>query len=157
MSPNRPVPPAARATRPRSPWAAAASLCLALSVFALGAGCTTQTMILSKPEGAKVMMDDTRLLGQTPILLKEQAWVWTKHRLEFTLEGYQPERLEIEGSVRWGNVLATLYGCVTCLVWPLALLGQLPPEVIAVMRPDYSVDPFATSMRMVASPEIDFD
>lgn len=115
-------------------------LCIASAL--VWSGCVSNTMITSSPTGAHVTMDKTKRIGQTPILLQEQAWVWTKHELRFSHEGYRAEVIEVSARARPEMLFLSCFGVVTCCYWPLALLGKTPGKLHIKLTPDYSVDPF---------------
>lgn len=116
-------------------------------------------MITSNPTGAKVILDQNKHLGRTPILLQEHPWVWTTHRLSFTHQGYRPATLKVEARARPELIGLTCFGTVTCCLWPMAFAGRLPPSVHATMTADRSVDPFeaVTPTSYTQSPEINFE
>ena len=122
-------------------------------------GCVSNTMITSTPTGAHVTLDKTKRIGQTPILLQEQAWVWTKHELRFSHEGYRAEVIEVGARMRPEMIFLTCFGSVTCCYWPLALLGKTPSKLHIKLTPDYSVDPFDGVKRtsLDDNPRINFE
>lgn len=116
--------------------------------------CTTQLPIYSRPDGATVIMDEDRELGQTPLLLEEQAWVWTKHTLTFVREGYEPRTVEVAAKVRPVNLaLCFVGGCLMWPLWPLALLGEYRDELVVRLEPrEGDVDPFEELEREARRP-----
>jgi hypothetical protein len=94
-------------------------------------GCGTAVEISSRPPGAEVIMDRQVVLGRTPILLKEQAWLWTSHTLTLRKEGYVTEVVELEAS----SVPSSLIICL-CLwpLWPLSLQGSYGVPVVIEME-----------------------
>lgn len=108
-----------------------AALALGLGWMVLS-GCGTSTKLSSRPHGAEVIMDGDRLLGRTPILLQEQAWLWTDHTLTFRKEGYLTEQVTLEGEASAANVIVCL-----CLwpLWPLSLQGVYQDRVVIDMEP----------------------
>ena len=129
------------------------------AVLGMGSGCVSNTMITSSPSGAHVTLDKTKRIGQTPILLREQAWVWTKHELRFSHEGYRAEVIEVSARARPEMIFLTCFGSVTCCYWPLALLGKTPSKLHIKLTPDYSVDPFDGVKRtsLDDNPRINFE
>ena len=110
-------------------------------LMALGSGCVSTLPIYSRPPGAEVVMDETKELGPTPILLKEQVWVWTSHSLTFTKEGYKPETVEVSASARPVSLALCSVGvCFMWMLWPVALLGRYRGELIVRLE----LDPAAT-------------
>ncbi len=101
------------------------------------AGCASTTLIMSEPEGAHVTLDG-RVLGQTPIRLKLQPWVWRKHQLTFSHEGYQDERAVLGADVYPAAVILYSGLCLTLCLWPLPLYGKVPPRVDITLQPGLS-------------------
>jgi len=96
-------------------------------------GCATSTPIYTRPAGADVTLEDGRELGQTPIILREQTWIWTKHTLTFTKSGYKPETIQLKASAEPVNLALCFVGsCVMWMLWPIALLGNYRVEEIVV-------------------------
>jgi hypothetical protein len=62
------------------------ALCIIVALFA---GCTSTTVIHSKPEGATVYIDDMNV-GKTPYTQKDSKIVGTKIVVRLKLEGYEP-------------------------------------------------------------------
>ena len=59
------------------------------TISLLVAGCTSTTVIHSRPEGAKVYEDNV-YVGTTPYTQKDTKIVGTKTPLRLTMEGYEP-------------------------------------------------------------------
>jgi len=59
------------------------------TISSLVAGCTSTTVIHSRPEGAKVYEDNV-YVGTTPYTQKDTKIVGTKTPLRLTMEGYEP-------------------------------------------------------------------
>lgn len=59
-----------------------------LTMTSFIAGCTSTTVIHSKPEGAKVYMDNV-YVGKTPYTYKDMKIVGSKTPLELKLDGYE--------------------------------------------------------------------
>lgn len=103
-------------------------LCVALS------GCISTTKIYSKPSGATVVIDDTRLLGETPIELEQQVWLWTSHSLTFIADGYVTQTVALKNTgIRWAHALICL--CTAGLVFPTAMASTYPEQVVVEMTP----------------------
>lgn len=132
---------------------------LLLLFFVTGAtsACTSSMAIYSRPSGAKVVMDKTKPLGQTPILLREQTWIWTRHTFTFTQEGYAPQTIKVSAKARPANMVLAVCG-TSCCLWPIALLGQLPRDIVAQMAED-QIDPFdaVEKTTLQEQPEISFE
>jgi hypothetical protein len=111
-----------------------AALALGLGWVVLS-GCGTSTKLSSRPHGAEVIMDGERLLGRTPLLLQEQAWLWTDHTLTFRKEGYLTEQVTLEANANAANVIVCL-----CLwpLWPLSLQGVYQDRVVVNLEPSHS-------------------
>ena len=94
-------------------------------ILGLHVGCAKRVYMKSDPSGATVTLDDGRVLGTTPLLLKEDVWVWTGHEVTFTKEGYAPRTLKLNAKARPGNVAACGIGsCVMWMVWPICIIGE---------------------------------
>jgi len=120
------------------------ALIIALSAMMLGqTACTTSLPLYSRPEGAEVVMDDKRALGQTPILLKEQAWVWTSHTFTFTKAGYRPETIKVRARPRIPNIAFCLLGiCISWLVWPAGFVGGYKREIVVNLQREFDEEEF---------------
>ncbi|MEM1347155.1 MAG: PEGA domain-containing protein [Myxococcota bacterium] len=115
---------------------------LGVSAALTSAGCASQLLITSRPTGAEVIIDDEYILGETPIVLKEQAWWVTKpgrpnHTLTFKLDGYETATREVQARPRIANFV-TLGVCFPFLwfMWPIGLLGRYPEDVIVELVPE---------------------
>ncbi len=96
-------------------------------------GCATKTVIYSRPADAHVTMDETKQLGPTPFVLKEDTWAWTHHTLTFTKEGYAPETIEVDAQADPTKIFACILGgCVTWMFWPVGFLGAYEERAIGV-------------------------
>ncbi|GEM_PF-5555306 len=117
-----------------------------LCAMTLGStACTTTLPLYSRPEGAEVVMDEKRALGQTPILVKEQAWVWTSHTFTFTKDGYRPETIKVRARPRIPNVAFCLLGfCISWLVWPVGFAGEYKREIVVNLEREFDADDFET-------------
>jgi|MDSZ01.3.fsa_nt_gb hypothetical protein len=105
--------------------------------------CTTTLPIYSRPEGAEVVMDEKRALGQTPIVVKEQAWVWTSHTFTFTKEGYRPETIKVRARPKIPNVAFCLLGfCISWIVWPVGFSGEYKREIVVNLEREFDADAF---------------
>ena len=105
-------------------------------------GCATRTPVYSKPRGATVVMDGARVIGTTPIVIKEYPWLFQKHELVFSKQGYYDETVVMAPSgnpVNYGICLAG--SCVSWMFWPIAMLGRYPEEIVVELRPDGSHPP----------------
>ncbi len=97
-----------------------------LLLCASSTGCVSETAIYTRPAGAEVvLLDRGRVLGKTPILLRDQVWVFTEHELEFTKPGYLPRRIKLDPTARPLNIaFCAICSVATWPVWPMALLGD---------------------------------
>lgn len=128
-------------------------LLLLLIVVMLSSACTSTMGIYSRPAGADVVMDRDKTLGKTPILLKEQTWIWTRHQFTFTKAGYESQTIKVSAKARPANMVLAV--CTTsCCLWPVALLGQLPDTIVATMTPD--ANPYEQAS-LTESVEISFE
>lgn len=113
-------------------WQRRARLIAAMTLAVWGVGCGSSVKLTSRPHSAEVIMDGERVVGETPILLKEQTWIWTKHTLTFRKAGYVSEQRTLEASGGAANVIVCL-----CLwpLWPLALQGNYPESIVVELVP----------------------
>lgn len=118
----------------------------ALIIALFCTGCATTTPVYTRPAGADVTLEDGRELGQTPIILREQTWIWTKHTLTFTKTGYKPETIELKASAEPVNLALCFVGsCVMWMLWPVALLGNYKAEEIVVrLEPNEALEDFSS-------------
>ena len=65
------------------------SLTAALVALALTTGCTSTTLINSRPDGAAVSIDGVNV-GKTPATWSSTVWVGTKNSVQLSAPGYQP-------------------------------------------------------------------
>ena len=105
------------------------TLLAAAALLSLGAGatgCVSETAIYTRPAGAEVvLLEQGRVLGKTPILLRDQVWVFTHHELEFTKPGYLPAKVRLDPTARPLNIaFCAICSVATWPVWPMALLGD---------------------------------
>lgn len=113
-------------------WQRRARLIAAVALVAGCVGCGSSVKLTSRPHSAEVIMDGERVVGQTPILLKEQTWIWTKHTLTFRKQGYVSQQRTLEASGGAANVIVCL-----CLwpLWPIALQGNYPESIVVELVP----------------------
>lgn len=110
------------------------SIVALLAVITLGSGCFSKTMIYSKPSGAKVTIDNARLLGTTPIELDEQVWIWTKHQVRVEAEGFEAKTVQIRSTgVNLGYAVICL--CTLGLLLPLGLASDYPKQYVVELAP----------------------
>ena len=131
-------------------------LCL-LGLFALtSTACSSSMGLYSRPAGATVIMDGNKHLGQTPLLIKENAWVWTSHTYTLKKKGYRTKTILVSSSARPANMVAM---CLTCgLLWPIALAGALPESrVVRLSSTQVSLLDSSQAPRLEDTPRIDFD
>lgn len=101
-----------------------------------GFGCASTTKILSEPSGATVVLDGDKVLGTTPIELREMVWIWTKHSLEFSMEGYVPRETELSGQFNGVNIALCL--CGGGWLFPVLFAGGYPARVHVTLEPEQS-------------------
>ncbi len=114
---------------------------LTLSMCILTAGCVSETAIYTRPGGADVvLLNRGRALGKTPILLRDQLWVFTRHDLEFTKKGYLPAQISLEPNARPLNItFCAICSVATWPVWPMVLLADFErPKYVVTMQPNPS-------------------
>jgi hypothetical protein len=100
-------------------------------VGATQVGCGTSVMITSRPSKAEVVMDKKKVLGRTPILLKEQAWLWTSHTLTFRKRGYLTEQRRLEASFFAPNLIICM--CMWPL-WPMVMQANYPNSIVVHLK-----------------------
>lgn len=98
-----------------------ATAALLLGITLSQPACQT-TYVQTKPARATVVLNDERIVGQTPIRLKSQPMFWTTHRLSFHKEGYAPASLEIKHRINPAFCVASFFAA--CVLWPIWLLGD---------------------------------
>lgn len=91
-----------------------------LSALTLSA-CQT-TYVHSKPARATVVLDEERVIGQTPLRIKSQPMFWTTHRLSFHKEGYAPASLTLRHRINPAFCVASFFA--SCVMWPIWMLGE---------------------------------
>lgn len=131
-------------------------LLLALIFVLMLPACTSNMAIYSRPEGAQVTMDKTKPLGKTPILLKEHAWVWTRHDFTFDKEGYRTKIVKVSTKARPANMVLAVCGSACCL-WSVGMLGKLPNDIVVTLEEE---DPFEGNVKtssLVEKPRITFE
>jgi hypothetical protein len=103
-------------------------------VFLLGqAGCYATTQIHSHPANATVVMDNKAVLGKTPIQLTEMTWIWTKHSLLISKEGYSPTVVKLKGEFRPTMLIPCF--CTFGVALPMVLIGEYPASHFVTLEP----------------------
>ncbi len=98
---------------------------LLLAIPCLMGGCTTWTLIESEPAGAEIRVNG-KVLGQTPATVPLRYWsAWKRQRLELTLPGREPHRVELDRRMYWGYLAGDIVGFYTL---PLALVNARGPQ-----------------------------
>lgn len=105
----------------------------ALILLTLSTGCVHKTRIASNPEGAHVVLNDKRTIGETPIDVQNQAWLWTTWQLSLEKEGYHVEFVEVKSKALPVNILACV--CTLGILFPVGLAARMPESVDVEMRP----------------------
>ncbi|MBI4229275.1 MAG: PEGA domain-containing protein [Planctomycetes bacterium] len=97
-------------------------LLLALLSFTQG-GCTTWALIESEPAGAEIRVNG-KGLGTTPATVPLRYWsAWTRQRLELTLPGREPHRVDLERRMYWGYLVGDIFGLYTLPLIPINTRG----------------------------------
>lgn len=127
-----------------------------LVLVLMSCACSSNMGLYSRPSGATVMMDGNKRLGQTPILIKENAWVWTNHTFTFKKKGYRTKTIMVGSSARPANMVAM---CLTCgLLWPIALAGTLPESrIVRLYSTQVSLNDLSQAPALEDTPRINFD
>jgi hypothetical protein len=79
------------------------------TVSSLVAGCTSTTVIHTRPEGAKVYLDNV-YVGTTPYTQKDMKIVGTQTPLRLMMEGYEPFETHLSKDEK-ADVGAIIGGC----------------------------------------------
>ncbi|MDX2013164.1 MAG: PEGA domain-containing protein [Myxococcaceae bacterium] len=84
---------------------------------ALASGCTSSTIINSRPPGATVTVDGQNL-GQAPAQWSETVWAGTKNTVRLSLPGYNDTNATIAAD-QWsvGRVIASVLCFLPGLLW----------------------------------------
>ena len=110
------------------------STILILALLFWGMGCATETLVTSRPNDARVIMDENKDLGPTPFVLREDVWVWTDHSLTFSKPGYETRRISVEASlIPTYLFVCAISGCISWAFWPIAFFGRYPNETVGVV------------------------
>ncbi len=95
-------------------------------------GCLSQTLIDSKPTGAKVLIDD-EIAGETPLVFQDRPTIWTSHQIQVDADGYHPITAQIR-PYKWNGTRAVTASALTLgtgLIWAVdyrpSYLFILPP------------------------------
>jgi hypothetical protein len=93
------------------------ALVLAFIAAALATGCTSSTIINSRPSGANVVVDGQNL-GQTPAQWSETVWAGTKNNVRLSMPGYNDTTATIAAD-QWsvGRVIASVLCFLPGLLW----------------------------------------
>lgn len=106
-------------------------LCVSLL---LATGCFSKTNIYSKPGNARVVLNHKKSLGRTPVELKEQVWLWTRHSITVAKAGYESQTIQISSD---GVNFAYIAVCVCTLgiLLPIAFASSYPKQYIVELEP----------------------
>ncbi len=100
-------------------------LILLTALCCVSMGCSKRAYIKTTPHGAKATLDDGRELGETPIMLTSDVWVWTSQTITLSKEGYKPTQIELEGKPQLANIaLCAVGACMLWMMWPLCIAGK---------------------------------
>lgn len=97
-------------------------------------GCVSTTRIYSKPAGAKLVIDDEKVLGRTPVEYKESVWIWTKHEIDVTLDGYEPATLTLKNRGMNSAGFAAC-ACTLGVLLPFMFLSRYEPQYVLELKP----------------------
>lgn len=123
-----------------------ALLLICLSAF-IWTGCASQTTINSNPTGAKLKIDGADV-GTTPYQYNEDSvWIWTKHQVQLSKEGYQDSTRQIKGEFSGKNIAI---GILCCL--PILFAGEYEPQYNFALQKSGTAD---LQMGPVADPKVE--
>ncbi len=128
-----------------------------LSVFlvgiaGLGSGCLSTATFYSEPPRARVTMDDRKILGETPLQVEEQVYLWTEHTITIEKDGYKPQTIRLQTEL-YNTRSALLCICSLTALWPLAMTSDFVTSEFNV-----NLEPVATlsSSDLSPTPKIQF-
>lgn len=95
-------------------------------------GCNATTKIVSEPDGARVILNEQKELGHTPLDIEAQVFMWTRHSVRLEKEGYQPADLVLQSESPVSIRYAAVCVCSLLTLWPLGLLADFEAPLYTV-------------------------
>lgn len=127
---------------------------IGLGVMAsLCTGCISTATFYSEPSRARVTLDNRKILGETPLQVQEQVFLWTAHTVTVEKAGYKPQMFRLEADT-YNYRSAMLCLCSATVLWPAALTADY-----VMSRFDVTLEPVETASASGISPgkPLDFD
>lgn len=115
----------------RKRWRRWAGLALVLAAMVVS-GCSSTTLLESRPAGAEVTVDGEYYAGETPVQVKELPWIGATRYYQFAKEGYEPKVETVPASMKQRHLLACM--CTLGALWPLMLFGEFQSSVVVDME-----------------------
>jgi hypothetical protein len=112
----------------RSPF-----LLLIAAVAAMAPGCSSTTTVISQPSRAEVILDGQSRLGETPLEIRDLAWVWRKRELQVRKDGYYTSIVNLESEYQGSSVALCI--CSLGLLWPILFVGEYPSQILIELEP----------------------
>lgn len=126
--------------------------CAVLGLALLTSGCLSTASVYSTPAKARVTMDERKIVGETPLQVEEQVYLWTAHTLTIEKDGYKPQVVRLEGKT-YNLRSALLCICSLTALWPLAMTTEyVTNEVNVDLVPEDTV----TSQMLTPNANIEF-
>ncbi len=97
-------------------------VCL-VGIVVLGSGCLSTATFYSEPPRARVTLDDRKILGETPLQVEEQVYLWTEHTITIEKEGFKPQTVRLQTEL-YNTRSALLCICSLTVLWPLAMTSD---------------------------------
>lgn len=110
-------------------------------------GCNATTKIVSQPEGARVILNEQKELGHTPLDIEAQVFMWTRHTVRLEKDGYQSTDLVLQSESPVSIRYAAVCVCSLLTLWPLGLLADFEEPLYTVTLEPLSSESGPTSMR----------
>lgn len=100
---------------------------LLVGLLAVVVGCSSTTLIDSRPSGAELTVDEEYYVGETPVEVRELPWLWTERRYQFERPGYHVEYRDLSASFDGRHMFMCL-----CLpgAWPAFFFGRFPERML---------------------------
>jgi len=105
---------------------------LILAVLAT-TGCGTTTQIITEPPGATAIMNDSKLLGTTPITVEAQIFMWTQHAVRLEKDGFESAEIVLRSVQPISTKYLALCLCSFTMLWPLGLLSDFESPLYRVV------------------------
>lgn len=73
------------------------------------------------------------MLGETPMEVRDLAWVWRTRQLQFRKDGYYTSFVDLKSEYRGSSVALCL--CTVGLFLPVLFVGEYPAELLVELDP----------------------